>query len=129
LYSLADKERDVRTRHRLPANTPLVFIIVELGDTSDFEQAPLLRITHDDGREILHVSHCVSVAHVLAAIGLEFSKVGQPPEIIFGWSCESPLAVNLNFLLFGEGNIPWMVYALVRKAELDPKRHPRIVIG
>jgi len=54
---------------------------------------------------------------VLAAICLELCRDGgDPPEIIFGWSREPPLAANLNFLLLGEGNIPWMVKELVRKA-------------
>ena len=54
---------------------------------------------------------------------------GEPPEGIFGWSNESPLAANLNFLLSGEGNIPWMVRELVRKANADATRQPRILIG
>jgi hypothetical protein len=78
---------------------------------------------------VIRVSHAASVSHVLAAIGLEFCRVGRPPEIIFGWSHETPLAANLNFLLFGKGNIPWMVNALVCKAEPTADRRPRIVVG
>ncbi len=66
---------------------------------------------------------------MLAAIGLEFRHVGRPPEIHFGWSEESPLAANFHFLLFGEGNIPWMVHALVCNAEPDEQHRPRVVIG
>jgi hypothetical protein len=62
-------------------------------------------------------------------MGLAFREVGRPPEIHFGWSDESPLAANVNFLFLGEGNVPWMVHALVRKAEPDPARRPRVVIG
>jgi len=70
------------------------------------------------------------VSHVLAAICLELAQGNQiPPEIIFGWSHEQPLAANLNFLLLGEGNIPWMVKELVRHAMPDPARQPRIRIG
>jgi hypothetical protein len=35
----------------------------------------------------------------------------------------------LHFLLWGEGNIPWMVHSLIRGAEPDPDRQPRVVIG
>jgi hypothetical protein len=66
---------------------------------------------------------------VLAAIGLAFREVGKPPEIHFGWSEENPLAANLNFLLLGEGNVPWLVNSLLHKAEPDPARRPRVVIG
>jgi hypothetical protein len=127
--SLAEKEQEIRSRHRIAADVPVIFVEVEKGDTSDFMQAPLLRVVEDDGREVVRVSHCASVAHVLAAMGLAFREVGRPPEIHFGWSDESPLAANLNFLLLGEGNVPWMVHALVRKAEPEPSRRPRVVIG
>jgi hypothetical protein len=39
------------------------------------------------------------------------------------------MAANLNFVLFGEGNVPWLVRELIRKAEPDPARQPRIIIG
>jgi len=108
---------------------PLIFIEAEVGDPSDFLQHPLMKINQENGREIIRVSRCASVAHVLAAIGLEFRLVGRPPEMIFGWSEESPLAANLDFLLMGRGNIPWMVHDLIRRAEPDLTRRPRVVIG
>jgi hypothetical protein len=127
--TLAEKEREVRRKHRLSEDVPLLFIEAELGDPSEFYQEPLMRITSVDGREVIRVSQCTSVAHVIAAIGLEFRQVGRPPEIYFNWSDKSPLAANLSFLLMGQGNVPWMVHALIRKAEPDAKRRPRVVIG
>lgn len=128
-FSLAEKNADVRRKHRLGEGTFLVFIEVFLGDPSDFQHQPLMRVEHEGGLEVIRVARAVSVSHVIAAIGLEFSRVGTPPEIIFGWSHEAPLAANLNFLLWGEGNVPWMVQHLVRRAEPEPARRPRIVVG
>ncbi len=127
--TLAEKEAEVRARHRLGPDVPIIFIEAELGDPSDFQHHPLMQIVKDDGREIIRVSQCASIAHVLAAIALEFREVGRPPEIHFAWSGESPLASNLNFLLWGQGNIPWLVHALILKTEPDPTRQPRVVIG
>ncbi|MGH7226414.1 MAG: amino acid transporter, partial [Gemmataceae bacterium] len=127
--TLADKEADLRARHRLGPEAPIIFIEAMLGDPSDFQQHPLMRIVKQDGREVIRVWQCASIAHVLAAIALEFREVGQPPEIHFAWSGKSPLASNLNFLLWGQGNIPWLVHTLIRKAEPDPTRQPRVVIG
>jgi hypothetical protein len=129
LYSLAEKNEEVRRKHRLAVETYLVFIEVFLGDPSDFHHEPMMRIEHDGNLEVIRISRAASVSHVIAAIGLEFCSVGRPPEIVFGWSHETPLAANLNFLLLGEGNIPWMVQALLRKAQPDPERRPRIVVG
>ncbi len=127
--TLVEVENELRARHRLGTEVPILFIEAELGDPSDFQQHPLMQIVKEDGREIIRVTQCASIAHVLAAIALEFREIGRPPEIHFGWSEESPLVSNFNFLLWGEGNIPWLVHALVRKAEPDPARQPRVVIG
>ncbi|MGH7171267.1 MAG: amino acid transporter [Gemmataceae bacterium] len=127
--TLAEKEAEIRARHRLAPDVPIIFIESKLGDPSDFQQQPLMRIVKEDGREVIRVSDCASIAHVLAAIALEFREVGRPPEIHFAWSEESPLTSNINFLLFGEGNIPWLVRALIHRAEPEPARQPRVVIG
>ncbi len=124
-----EKERGIRTGHRLPPEIGVIFIEAELGDPSDFYQRPLLTLFDSDGLQIIQVTRCVSIAHVIAAIGLELSRSATPPEIHFGWSDETPLAANLKFLLFGQGNVPWMVRALLRKAERNPDRQPRIVVG
>jgi hypothetical protein len=108
---------------------PVVFVEVELGDASEFYQRPLLEVIQENGRFIIRISRAASIAHVLAAAALELSKVGKPPEIHFGWSNETPIAANMNFLLFGQGNVPWMVRELIRKAEPDPQRQPPVVIG
>jgi hypothetical protein len=128
-HGLLEKEATIRWRHRLPPETPIVFIEAELGDASDFLQKPVMEILEQDGRFILRVQHCASVSHVIAVIALELSKVGSPPEVHFGWSDESPLRTNLDFLLFGQGNVPWMVRELVKDGQPDASRQPRVVIG
>jgi hypothetical protein len=126
---LAEKDAIIRQRHRLGPDVPIVFIEAELGDTSEFQMQPLMTIREEEGRFVIGVQRCVSIAHVVAIIALECSKVGNPPEIHFGWSNESPMAASFSFLLFGEGNVPWMVQELIRKAEPDPTRQPQVFIG
>ena len=130
LMSLADKRLTLLRDYRLAADEEVLFVEATLGDPSDFYQRPLMSVEREDAIEVVRVSHCVSVAHVLAAICLEMcDDEAPPPEIIFGWSNEAPLAANLNFLLLGEGNVPWMVRELVLNAGLEPHRQPRILIG
>lgn len=123
------KEDIIRKEHRIAPEIPILFFEVERGDTSEFVQKPLLEVEQFDGRFILKVSRCPSISHVIAATALELSKYGNPPEIHFGWSNESPLAANLSFLFFGEGNVPWMVRELITKAQPDLEKQPRVVIG
>ena len=126
---LADKEEHIRRRHRLTPDIPIVFIEAHLGDPSDFFQRPLVEVKQEEGKFILRIGRCVSIPHVIAAVALELSQPDHVPEIHFGWSDENPLAANLNFILFGQGNVPWMVRELISKAQPDPARQPRIVIG
>ena len=91
--------------------------------TSIRPSGALVKIDWEESLEVIRLSKCVSVSHVLAALCLEISRVGPPPEMVFGWSIEPPLAANLNFLLLGEGNIPWMVKELVRRAIPDVISH------
>lgn len=127
--SLESKEGQIREVHRLGPDVPIVFVEATLGDTSEFYQSPIMEIRQEEGRFIIRVTHCVSIAHVIATLALELSKVGKPPEIHFGWSDESPMAANLRFVLFGEGNVPWMVRELIRLAEPDPEKRPAVIIG
>jgi hypothetical protein len=127
--SLSEVEAAIREFHRLPTNVPVVFVEVMLGDPSGFENLPLLEVVEEDGRFLIRIERCSSVAHVLAAVALEMSKVSVPPEIHFGWSEERPLTANLHFVLFGHGNVPWMVHYLLGRAEPDTRRRPRVIIG
>ncbi|MGL4514946.1 MAG: hypothetical protein ACRCT8_17815 [Lacipirellulaceae bacterium] len=128
-HAIEGKERQIRTIHRLGADTPILFIEVSLGDTSDFLQKPLIEVVDDRGRFIIRVSNCVSVPHAIATIALELGKAGKPPELHFGWSERSPLSASLDFVLFGEGNAPWMVQELIRRAEPDRSKRPRVIVG
>jgi hypothetical protein len=127
--SILEKEEEIRAIHRLGPDIPIVYVEATLGDTSEFYHSPRLEIVEQEGRFIIRVTDCASIAHVVATIALELSKVGRPPELHFGWSEESPLAANLRFVLFGEGNIPWLVRELIRLAEPDPTHRPHVIIG
>jgi hypothetical protein len=129
LTSLASKEEAIREYHRLPREEPVVFVEVTLGDPSGFDNLPLLEVLQEDGRFVIRVERCSSIPHVLAAVALEMSKVSIAPELHFGWSEESPLTANLHFVLFGHGNVPWLVHYLVSRAEPDAARRPRVIIG
>ncbi len=127
--SLPEKEAAIRREHRIPRDIMIVFVEVELLDPSEFIHEPWLEVRQEEGRYVMKITHASSIAHTLAAVALEMAKVGRPPEIHFGWTEETPWSGTLGFLLFGEGNIPWMVRELLRKAEPDPERRPFIVVA
>jgi hypothetical protein len=126
---LDEKEASIRRRHRLGDDVPIVFVEAELGDPSEFQQSPLMEVKQEGGRFIISVTRCVSIAHAVATIALELSRYGEPPEIHFGWSDENQLAASIGFFLLGEGNVPWRVRDLILKAEPDPSRRPKVILG
>jgi hypothetical protein len=113
----------------LTDDVPIVFVEAHLGDPSDFDHQPLIAVERKGERFVIRADACASIPHALAAIALELSQVGKPPEIHFGWSDESPLRTNAGFVLFGEGNVPWMVRELIRRAEPRADRRPQVIIG
>ena len=127
--SLAEKEASIRREHRIPRDLMVVFVEVALADASEFEQQPVISIKQEQGRYIIHIEGAASIAHTLAALALDMAKVGRPPEIHFGWTDETPWSGTLGFLLFGEGNVPWMVRELIRRAEPKPEQRPLIIIA
>jgi len=127
--TMKEKATKILHRHRVDDDVPLIFLEIELGDPSDFLQHPVLDIREEDGDFFIRVSRCASVAHVIVAVAMEFSKVGEPPEVHFGWSDEHPLAATMKFLLFGQGNIPHLVNDLLRRHVPDHAKRPRVVIG
>jgi hypothetical protein len=127
--SLANKEGQIRREHRIPRDLTIVFVEVELDDASDFMHEPEMRVAQEEGRFVIKITGAASIAHTLAALALEMAKVGRPPEIHFGWTDDSPVSGTLGFLLFGEGNVPWLVRDLIRRAEPDETRRPLIIIA
>jgi hypothetical protein len=127
--TLAEKETQIRREHRIPRDLMIVFVEVKLADASEFLNEPILQILEEEGRYIMRITGAASIAHTLAAVALEMAKVGRPPEIHFGWTDATPWSGTLGFLLFGEGNVPWMVRELIRRAEPKEPKRPLIIIA
>jgi hypothetical protein len=127
--SLAEKEAEIRRKHRIPAGVPIVFLEVHYGDTSEFENAPIIGV-RQEGRFFVITAHdCVSVSHTIAQLAMEMTKNGSPLDIVFGWSKGDPLALALDFLLFGRGDVPNRVVDLLDRAISDPAHRPTVIVG
>ncbi len=56
--TLAEKDAEIRARHRLGPEVPIIYVEAELGDPSDFVQTPLMKIEKIEGFEVIRVSGC-----------------------------------------------------------------------
>jgi hypothetical protein len=127
--SLAEKEAEIRRKHRIPQGVPIVFLEVHYGDTSEFENAPIIGVRQEGDFFVITAHDCVSVSHTIAQLAMEMTKNGSPLDIVFGWSKGNRLNLALDFLLFGRGDVPNRVVDLLDDAIADPDRRPTVIVG
>ena len=123
------KLREARDSHHLTPSERVLFIEVRPGDVSEFSDR--LEVTGVDiGGH--HVLRCVSPAipNAIAAILLHARDVtGKIPHAYFGWTEGNPIVYLLKFLAFGEGDTAPVTREVLRQAEPDPLKRPRIHVG
>jgi hypothetical protein len=56
-------------------------------------------------------------------------ETGKIPHAYFGWTEGNPIAYLLKFLAFGEGDTAPVTREVLRQAEPNPMRRPRIHVG
>jgi hypothetical protein len=123
------KLREAGESHHLPPRERILFVEIRPGDASDFSGS--LRVSGVDvGGH--HILRCVSPAIPNAIAGLLLflrDRTGLIPHAYFGWTEGNPIAYLLKFLAFGEGDTAPVTREVLRQAEPDPARRPRIHVG
>jgi hypothetical protein len=123
------KLREARDSHHLPPGERVLFLEIRPSDVSDFSGD--LHITGVDVGGY-HVLRCSSpaVPNAIAALLLHVrDRTGRIPHAYFGWTEGNPIAYLLKFLAFGEGDTAPVTREVLRQAEADPLRRPRIHVG
>jgi hypothetical protein len=124
-----EKEREEREANHIPPGDPVLFLEVTVVDPSEFES--LLNVTGEVrfGYKILRVEGSV-IANTIAAVLLHVrDQTGKRPHAYFGWTEGSPVVNLLRYLIFGDGEVAPVTREVLRKAEHDPARRPRIHVG
>ncbi|MFH9349838.1 amino acid transporter [Kitasatospora sp. NPDC017646] len=130
LAEYQEKKREIRAHHDIPADIDLVFVEVTVRDPSEFESVL------DVHGEVLHDRYRVlslessSVSNALAALLLTIrDRTGQIPHIYFEWTEGGPVGHFLRFFLFGQGEVAPVTREVLREAEPDRSRRPRVHVG
>jgi len=125
----ASKLREARDSHHLPPDEHVLFVEVRPGDVSQFSDTLKVQGVDVGGHRVLR---CVSPAipNAIAALLLYCrDQTGKIPHAYFGWTEGNPLAYLLKFLAFGEGDTAPVTREVLRQAEPNPMRRPRIHVG
>jgi hypothetical protein len=123
------KLREARDSHNLPADANVLFIEVQPGDASDFSDVLRVAGATIDRHRVLR---CVSPAipNAIAALLLHIrDRTGKIPHAYFGWTEGNPITYLLRYLAFGEGDTAPVTREVLRQAEPDIDRRPRIHVG
>jgi hypothetical protein len=124
-----DKVREQWINHRLRSSEPVVFVEVSVSDASEFETE--LHVTGEEryGYKILRIESS-AVPNTLAALLLHLrDRTGKVPHIYFHWAEGNPIAAMLRYLVFGGGDVPPLTREVLRQAEPDLERRPRVHVG
>jgi hypothetical protein len=125
-----DKIEQIRADNDMPEQEDFVFVEVTVTDPSEFEAGLTVR------GEVLHNRYRVlalessSIPNALAALLLHVrDETGCTPHIYFEWTEGGPFANFLRFFLFGQGEVAPVTREVLREAEPDPARRPRVHTG
>jgi hypothetical protein len=125
----AHKLREARESHHLPPDDRVLFLEVRPSDASAFSDLLTVKGIDVAGH---HVLRCASpaVPNAIAALLLFIrDQTGEIPHAYFGWTEGNPIAYLLKFLAFGEGDTAPVTREVLRQAEPNPLRRPRIHVG
>ena len=123
------KLREAMESHHLPPEETVLFVEVRPGDVSEFSGVLRVSGAQVDRHRVLR---CVSPAipNAIAALLLHLrDATGRIPHAYFGWTEGNPIAYLLKFLAFGEGDTAPVTREVLRQAEPDASRRPRIHVG
>lgn len=123
------KAAEAKSQLGVPGWAPLLFLEVEVTDASDFASDLDVRAQERSGYRVLTVASPV-VPNTVAAVLLAMrDQTGVTPQVFFTWTEGNPLANLLRFLLFGQGEVAPVTREVLREAEPDPERRPRVRVG
>ncbi|MFH0178410.1 amino acid transporter [Streptomyces cacaoi] len=123
------KESEQREHTPIPGGGPVLFLEVFVRDSSDFTADVTVRGDEKHGVRRLRVSG-PTVPNAIAAVLLALrDRTGQVPHAYFSWTEGNPVGQLIRFLVFGDGEVAPVTREVLRRAEPDPGRRPRVHVG
>ncbi|WP_329290027.1 amino acid transporter [Streptomyces pseudovenezuelae] len=124
-----DKIDQIRADNDIPGED-FVFVEVTVLDPSEFEASLTVHGEVLHGRYRVLTLESSSIPNALAALLLHVrDETGCTPHIYFEWTEGSPFHNFLRFFLFGQGEVAPVTREVLREAEPDRTRRPRVHTG
>jgi hypothetical protein len=125
----ARKLAEARKSHHLQHKDFVLFLEVRPADASEFSDRLRVEGVDVGGFQVLRTSS-PAIPNAIAGLLLDLrDRTYAIPHAYFGWTEGNPLVYLLKFLAFGEGDTAPVCREVLRKAEPNPDRRPRIHLG
>ncbi|MFD4181257.1 amino acid transporter [Rhodococcus sp. NPDC058514] len=124
-----EKESDQRLESHIPAGEPILFLEVNVTDSSEFATDLRVHGRERDKYRILWVNSA-AIPNSIAAILLDIrDRTGSIPHVYFEWTEGNPVTNLLRFLFIGQGEVAPVTREVLRRAEPDVSRRPHVHVG
>ncbi|CAN5604943.1 APC family permease [soil metagenome] len=126
---LEKAEQDAMATHNLH-NEYLIFVEVTVSDASQFKLRQVVVRGEQIGR--FRVFKCTSPAipNAIAALLLHIRDATQrQAHIYMGWTEGNPILYVIRFIFLGDGETAAVTREILREAEPDLKKRPRVHVG
>jgi hypothetical protein len=120
------REREQREDNGIPPTEKVVFLEIYVPDGSEFSADLNVHGVEVGPHHVLR-AESAAVANGIAAFLLYLrDQTGKVPHAYFNWSEGNPLLYLIRYVLSGHGEVAPITREVLREAEPDPARRPRI---
>lgn len=127
----ARKEQEARRDHSIQlVEGNFIFLEIEVSDSSEFQDTVLEVTGHEqDGYQIMRCQSA-TVPNAMAALLLHLrDQTSEVPHIYLQWTEGNPIAYMIKYILFGEGETAPLAREILRVAEPNPDKRPKIHVA
>ncbi len=124
-----EKEVSQREDTPIPEGRSVLFLEVFVKDSSDFAADLVVHGDEKHGVRRLRVEGATVPNTVAAVLMYLRDRTGTVPHAYFTWTEGGPVGQLLRFLVFGNGEVAPVTREVLRRAEPDPARRPRVHVG
>jgi hypothetical protein len=127
-----DREQAKAELHKdygLLPNSPICFVEVLRGDTSDFTEYLQVQGLQDGPNKIFH-ARSAAVPNSIAALLIYLKQAtGCIPHVYFHWTDVSPIVNGIRYIFLGEGDTAPLTHEVLRRAIKDPAQRPVVHVS
>jgi hypothetical protein len=120
---------EVRQMYSLSPATPIYFVLVERGNTSDFTESLEVHGVREGSDRIFRATSA-AVPNSIAALLIYLTQAtGCIPHAYFHWTDVNPVVNVMRYIFLGEGDTAPLTHEVLRRAIKDPAQRPVIHVS